>query len=74
MVLLSRKEAAARLNVCEDTLDKMRLGGHLAYIQRKPGGKVLIPESAVDEYIARAMHPAQPVARTMAGTYRRRRA
>lgn len=73
MVLLSRKEAAARLNISEDTLDNERACGHLAYIQRKPGGKVLIPESAVEEYIARATHPARPIARMVTTTYRRRR-
>lgn len=32
--LLSRKEAAARLGISEDTLDAERNSGHLAYIQR----------------------------------------
>ena len=36
--LLTRKEAAIRLGISEDTLDAERTEGHLAYIQRKPGG------------------------------------
>lgn len=46
-VLLTRKEAAARLGVSLPTLDAERSTGHLAYIQRKPGGKVWIKEQAV---------------------------
>lgn len=73
MTLLSRKEAARRLNMSEDTLDAERAGGHLAYIQRRPGGKVLITEEAIAEYLARATHPARPI-RPMGETYRKRRA
>lgn len=72
--LLSRKEAAARLGISEDTLDAERNSGHLSYIQRKPGGKVLITESAITEYLERATHPAKPAARFMGATYRNRRA
>jgi hypothetical protein len=42
------------------TLDAERSSGHLAYIQRKPGGKVWITEEAIAEYLARATHPARP--------------
>ena len=38
--LLTRKEAATLLRVSLPTLDAERSTGHLAYIQRKPGGKV----------------------------------
>lgn len=48
--LLTRKEAAARLGVTVMTLDAERSSGHLAYIQRKPGGKVWITEEAIAEY------------------------
>ena len=58
--LLTRKEAAARLGVTVMTLDAERNSGHLAYIQRKPGGKVWITEEALAEYLARATHPARP--------------
>ena len=58
--LLSRKEAAIRLGVTVETLDAQRRSGHLAYIQRKPGGKVWITEEALAEYLARATHPARP--------------
>ena len=57
--LLTRKEAAARLGITV-TLDAERSSGHLAYIQRKPGGKVWITEEAIAEYLARATHPARP--------------
>ena len=50
--LLTRKEAAARLGVTVMTLDAERSSGHLAYIQRKPGGKVWITEEAIAEYLA----------------------
>lgn len=58
--LLTRKEAATRLGITVMTLDAERTRGHLAYIQRKPGGKVWITEEALAEYLARATHPARP--------------
>jgi excisionase family DNA binding protein len=70
--LLTRQEAARRMGISTDTLDRERRAGHLAYIQRKPGGKVWIPEDAISEYLARATHPVQP-ARTSIQTLRRRR-
>lgn len=70
--LLTRKEAAAKLGITVVTLDAMRASGNLTYIQHKPGGKVWIAESAIDEYLARATHQARPV-RTCQQTYRRRR-
>lgn len=62
--LLTRKEAAARLGVTVVTLDAERSAGHLAYIQRKPNGKVWITEEALEEYLARATHPARPAIST----------
>lgn len=62
LTLLTRKEAAARLGVTVATLDAERVGGHIAYIQRKPGGKVWITDEAIAEYLARATHPARPTA------------
>ena len=47
--LLTRKEAAARLGITVMTLDAERTSGHLAYIQRKPGGKVWITAEALAE-------------------------
>ena len=58
--LLSRKEAAARLGIAEDTLDAERARGRLAVIQRKPGCKVWITGEAIAEYLARATHQARP--------------
>lgn len=73
--LLTRKEAADRLGVSLMTLDEERRGGHLAFIQRKPGSKVWITETAIDEYLARATHPAHPNIRLASReTYRKRRA
>ncbi len=60
MTLYTKKEAAERLGISTRTLDAERAGGHIAYIQRKPGGKVWISEEAIAEYLARATHPARP--------------
>ncbi len=60
MVLLTRKEAAARLGVSVCLLDQERSAGRLAYIQRKPGSKVWITEEAIAEYLARITHQARP--------------
>lgn len=62
-ILLTRKEAAARLGITVMTLDAERKSGRLAYIQRKPGGKVWITEEALAEYLARATHPARSTAK-----------
>ena len=70
--LLTRKEAADRLGVSVVTLDAERSAGRLAYIQSKPGGKVWITEAAIEEYLARATHPARPE-RLVVQTYRKRR-
>lgn len=72
MELLTRKEAAARLGMAISTLDMERSCGQLAYIQRKPGGKVWISETAIADYLARATHPAKP-ANQVISTYRKRR-
>ena len=69
--LLTRKEAAERLGISVETLDAERRGGFLAYIQRKPGGKVWITDAAIEEYLARATHPARPK-REVQWTYRKR--
>lgn len=71
-VMFTRKEAAERLGISVDTLDAERKAGHLAYIQRKPGGKVWITEVALADYLARATHPVMPQ-RPVLGTYRNRR-
>lgn len=72
--LLPRKEAAARLGISVDTLDAEHASGHLAYIQRKPGGKVWIIEEEIVEYLTRATHSVRPQVRMNRDTYRRRRA
>lgn len=70
--LLTRKEAASRLGVSLATLDAERSSGHLAYIQRKPGGKVWITEEAIAEYLARATHQVRPMIKSFGITCRRR--
>ena len=60
MKLYTKKEAAERLGMSVWTLDMERAAGQIAYIQRKPGGRVLISEEAIAEYLARATHPARP--------------
>ncbi len=70
--LLTRKEAAERLGMNVATLDAERYARRLAYIQSKPGGKVWITEAAIEEYLARATHPARPE-RMFVQTYRKRR-
>lgn len=71
--MLTRKEAAQKLGISIDTLDAERREGHLAYIQRKPNGKVWITEDAIAEYLARATHPAVPV-KPVLETYRKKHA
>lgn len=65
MVLLTRKEAAARLGVSVELLDQERRSGRLTYIQRKPGSKVWITEEALVEYLVRATHQARPEMKTV---------
>lgn len=72
MVLLSRKEAAARLDISVATLDAERRDGNLEYIQRRPNGKVWISEEAVAAYLARATHPVKHV-KVVRDTYRKKR-
>ena len=72
MVLLTRKEAAARLGVSLPTLDAERSAGRLAYIQRKPSSKVWITEEAIIEYLARITHQARPEIKPTRFSCRRR--
>ena len=71
--LLTRKQAAEILGISLTTLDLERTSGRLAYIQRKPGGKVWITEAALQEYLARGTHQVRPE-RAVQGTYRKQRA
>ena len=70
--LLTRKEAAACLGVSLTKLDAERAAGQIAYIQRAPGAKVWIPESAIEEYLKRGLHPTRPP-RPVRETYSKRR-
>ena len=73
MNLLSRKEAAIRLCMSINTFDAERSGGRITYIQRAPGKKVWIPETAVAEYFERMTHPAKAEVKFTGSTYRKRR-
>lgn len=70
--LLTRKEAAERLGISLVTLDLERTSRRLAYIQRKPNGKVWITEEAIAEYLARGTHQARPDIRVIRQNDRRR--
>lgn len=71
-ILLTRKDAAERLSISDDTLDRLRKAGKIAFIQHTPNGKVWFTEDAISEYLARATHPAAPVL-AVRDTYRKRR-
>jgi len=71
--LLTRQQAAERLGVSVATIDLERVAGRLAYIQRKPNGRVWISEGAIEEYLERGLHEAKPEIRIV-DTYRKRRA
>lgn len=73
VTLLTRRDAAARLNISDDTLDRLRRAGKIAFIQHTPNGKVWFTEDAISEYLARSTHPAVPVV-AVRDTYRKRRA
>jgi len=73
MALFSRQQAAERLGMSVWTLDAERRCGKLAFIQRKPNGKVLVPEEAINEYLARATHPARPEITEVRDTFRKKR-
>lgn len=74
--MLSRQEAAERMGISLDVLDRLRSSGELAYVQRRKGSKVWVPEWAITEYFARITRPAriaqsEPV--VVLKTYRKRR-
>lgn len=73
MGLLTRQQAAERLNISLSTLDEERRGGHIEYIQRKPNGRVQFTEESIAAYLARATHQATPELRNTRQTYRKRR-
>ena len=74
--MLSRQEAAQRMGISLDVLDRLRRSGELAYLQHCKGSKVWVPEWAIDEYFARITRPARPVQKepvTAQWTLRKRR-
>lgn len=68
--LLTRAEAAERLHISTDTLDRLRRSGKIAYVQHVKGGKVWFTDDALREYLARTTHAAQPVTPPK-GTFRK---
>lgn len=67
--LLTRSEAARQLGISTDTLDRLRKGGKIAFVQHVKGGKVWFTETALQEYLARTTHAAQTAAPPK-GTFR----
>lgn len=75
--MLSRQQAAERMGISLDVLDRLRSSGELAYVQHRKGSKVWIPEWAITEYFDRITRPARPVKSepvVVLKTYRKRRA
>ena len=75
--MLTRQQAAERMGVSLDVLDRLRSSGDLAYVQHHKGSKVWIPEWAITDYFTRITKPAriaqsEPV--VVLKTYRKRRA
>lgn len=75
--MLSRQQAAERMGISLDVLDRLRSSGDLAYVQHRKGSKVWIPEWAITEYFTRITRPARPERKeptAVLRTYRKRRA
>lgn len=75
--MLSRQQAAERMGISLDVLDRLRSSGELAYVQHRKGSKVWIPEWAITEYFTRITKSARPVKNEpvlVLKTYRKRRA
>lgn len=71
--LLTRQQAAERMGISVDALDKLRSAGELTYVQHHKGSKVWIPEAAISEYFSRITRPARPASKPVLQTYRKRR-
>ena len=75
--MLTRQQAAERMGISLDMLDRLRSSGDLAYVQHRKGSKVWIPEWAITEYFSRITKPARPIQSepvVVLKTYRKRRA
>ena len=75
--MLTRQQAAERMGISLDVLDRLRSSGDLAYVQHRKGSKVWIPEWAITEYFTRITKLARPVQKesvTAPWTFRKRRA
>ena len=71
--LITRKEAAEILGISLATLDVARNSGLISFVQYVENGSVYFTEAALQEYIARSTHRANPKKENKT-TYRRRRA
>ncbi len=69
-MLLTRKEAAARLGISVPTLDAERAAGRIGYIQRAENCRVFFRESDLDTYLARYSHQPIPQQRSGSAKYR----
>ena len=58
--MLTRQQAAERMGISLDVLDRLRSSGDLAYVQHHKGSKVWVPEWAIEQYFARITRPARP--------------
>lgn len=75
--MLSRQQAAERMGISLDVLDRLRSSGELAYVQNHKGSKVWVPEWAIEQYFARITRPARPAQKEpvmVQWTLRKRRA
>ena len=74
--MLTRQQAAERMGISLDVLDRLRSSGDLAYVQHRKGSKVWIPEWAITEYFTRITKLARSVQKesvTAPWTFRKRR-
>ena len=58
--LYTRREAASLLGISLGTLDAAKAKGQISYVQYKENGSVFYTEFGLQEYIAKATHPARP--------------
>ena len=75
--MLSRQQAAERMGISLDVLDRLRSSGELAYVHHHKGSKVWVPEWAIEQYFARITRPARPAQKEpvmVQWTLRKRRA
>lgn len=70
--LITRQQLAKQIPCALSVIDDARASGQLAFIQLKPGGKVLFKPEHIEAWLARCTHPARP-RNAVAATYRKPR-